>query len=624
MQNKVLKRIIFSKMKSNKLSNLLLICVALVNALLLESILSYYKTILVQTEAFGQKQDIELIVPLGLILFITIFAAIVYYNILHISFESQKDFFVKLKVLKCSSAKIQVLILLFLFLLNILGTLSGGAAGWFLGKSIAEAILPFQPADIVVQVKIYEILLLLFFSNLSLVLGSLWPIYKIRKIELESIEEKNNKYLEGRKEIKKILGCPAIINLSIANLVRYDKRIVTSMLLLVCGFTLANTIYIKYKSYSFDKYLEQKLLSDFEIGHLENENPDKLEDELKEIENIFEKYDIVGKGYIYSECVELSMTDEVYDTFFRYYDDSILKEMSKNISWIQEYQEVRDSKKCDVTILSVNDFLLDKLIEKSEVYSGAIDKELLQNGNGIIIQGVPSDENKENQPYEIGNSVTFNGRTYVILAIIDAPLTLTEINSPSNFGITFYLPQEHFRKAFSDSNIEKVYFNANKDELLKIADELKKFEAKYNDVQIQSKKSLYRVYQKEINNSILLEVFVAFFLIIMGMLCMINSMVDSIRSRKKEFALMNVIGASKIQIEKMLIYEGAIFAGITVIVSYITNFIVSTIINRIYMEQQWTVQYYFSLLPLNIISVLFICTCLLVPIVTYYTLLKDE
>ena len=105
---------------------------------------------------------------------------------------------------------------------------------------------------------------------------------------------------------------------------------------------------------------------------------------------------------------------------------------------------------------------------------------------------------------------------------------------------------------------------------------------------------------------------------------MINSMIDSIIERKKEIILMKIIGAERIQIEKMLMYEGAIFSGLTIILSYIMVFSVGTVIVKLYMQKQWAVQYYFSLLPINVISPIFLCLGVLIPLFAYKVLYTKQ
>ena len=95
MERKSLKNVINMKMKCNRLRNILITSVSIIFTLLFETIYMYFKTITVQTEAYGQKQNIDIVTFILLISMVSIFACIVYYNILNISLEAEKVFFLK-------------------------------------------------------------------------------------------------------------------------------------------------------------------------------------------------------------------------------------------------------------------------------------------------------------------------------------------------------------------------------------------------------------------------------------------------------------------------------------------------------------------------------------------------
>lgn len=621
MKKKTLRNVINSKMKSNMLRNVLLASVSIVFSLLFETVYIYFKTIVVQTEAYGQKQDIDIVTFLLLMAVVSVFACVAYYNILNISFEAEKAFFLKIKILEQKTEKTQSIVYLYMLKLNIAGNIIGWFIGRIVGTAIAISVLPFS-TDTNIPISIFEILFIVTLGSLVFSLGSLFPIYSIKNIKKETTEERNASYFEERKKVKKVLGCPAIINLSISNLLRYNKRVITSVVLLICGITLANTIYVKHKSYDFDQYKEQQLISHYEIGNFNGENSNMYLKEKSAIDDFLHNSKINKVGYIYAEQLEMPMIGKVYDRFFGYFNKSRFDEMKGNTVLVEEYKSIKKNKKCSVTILGIDDFILNNLSGKSLVYSGKIDEKSFEAGKSVIMQGVSSDGETQEQPFQAGDSVVLNDKSFNIMAVIDAPLTLTEINSSLGFGNTLYVSQEMFGQLFQDKVIEKVLFDVNAEEIEATDKKLMELGKEFETLNIKSEKSVYSLYQKEVKNSILLEAFIAFALMGIGIICMTNSMIDSIRERKNEIMLMKIIGAERIQIEKMLMYEGAIFSGITIILSYIMVFGASTVLAKLYLQQQWASEYYFSLLPINIISLIFICLGTLIPLVSYKFLYK--
>lgn len=624
MEKKSLKNVINSKMNCNRLRNILLAVVSIIFSLLFETVYIYFKTITVQTEAYGQKQNIDIVTFILLIAIVSIFACIAYYNILNISFDAEKPFFSKINILEEKIRKTQTVVYLYMLKINIIGNIVGWILGRIVGSAIAIAILPFSINKNNIPVSIFEILFIAVLGSVVFSLGSLFPIYSIKNMKKETTEEKNANYFEERKKVKKVLGCPAIINLSISNLLRYNKRVITSIVLLICGITLANSIYIKHKSYSFDQYKEQQLISHFEIGNFEEDNPKIYSEEKSIVEKFLRINEIDKVGYIHAGQMEMPMIGTVYNRFFEYFNEAIVEDMKDNTALINEYQNIKENEKCTVTILGIDEFVLNKLSGNSTVFSGDIDEKSFQKKQSIIIQGVSSDEEVKKQPFQAGDSVLLNNMPFNIMAVIDAPLTLTEISSSPGFGITLYVSQEVFGQLFRDEAIKKVLFDVSAEEMEATNKSLSDLGREVKTLNIKSERSVYSLYQKEVKNSILLEAFIAFALIGTGMVCMINSMIDSIRERKNEIMLMKIIGAERIQIEKMLMYEGAIFSGLTIILSYIMVFSVGTVVAKLYLQQQWASQYYFSLLPINIISPIFLCLGVLIPLMSYKILYTKQ
>lgn len=615
MSTEALLKLFYLKFKSSKIANIFLGVFFSFNMILLTSIVSYYRTIYKQTEAFGQKQSISIWTELSILGIIVVFTCIVTYNILLIWLEGQENFFEKVNALEKKKTKIFVILFLYLSLLNSVGSIVGWLIGEKLGDFIAISTLPFETISIKEPVGITEASIAFSLNFISFCIGVIGPLSKILNLKMKTAEEKNEEYFEERKKIKKVLGCPAIINLSIANLIRYDKRIIASIALLVLGFTLVNTTYIQYKSYDYDKYLEQRLVSDVEIV---NKNGQEMESK-----NIFlEILDTKNQGKLLSKKMNIEMPEEIYNQFFSFYDSDLLKQMEDNESWTEEYKQIKQTRKCKVTVYSLDDMLIDKMVESCEIYLGAIDKEMLKNDNYVIAQGISSDKEKQRQPFLAGDNISLYGRDFTIMAIVDLPITFTELSWGENFGISFYMSENNFNKLFPKSKLEKIYLDVPEEQMVDIENTLKKIDKDNSNMQIKTEKNIFSDYQREVKDSIFLKAIIAFLLLTIGIICMAHSMIDSIYKRKKEFSLMNIIGASYYQIRKILICEGAIFSGITCILTYFVNFIVGTIAAKMYAESFWSGQYFFSLLPINTLIIPFIIICLLIPIIVFERIRK--
>lgn len=109
----------------------------------------------------------------------------------------------------------------------------------------------------------------------------------------------------------------------------------------------------------------------------------------------------------------------------------------------------------------------------------------------------------------------------------------------------------------------------------------------------------------------------SFIIGIIGVINFINTMLTSIITRKREFAMLQSIGLTNRQLRRMLLYEGLYYVGFTAFVSVIIGSYLSlTIIKALnkvvmYFEYQYIVSPFLTMLPV------FLFIGILVPGVAY-------
>lgn len=161
MERKSLNNVINLKMKCNRLRNIMIVAVSIISGLLFETVYIYFKTIIVQTETYGQKQNVDIMTFMLLIAMISIFACIAYYNIFSISFDAEKSFFLKINILKERVGKIQLVVYLYMFKLHAMGNIIGWFLGRIIGSIIAIEILPFNVNKSDIPISVFEILFII-------------------------------------------------------------------------------------------------------------------------------------------------------------------------------------------------------------------------------------------------------------------------------------------------------------------------------------------------------------------------------------------------------------------------------------------------------------------------------
>ena len=110
---------------------------------------------------------------------------------------------------------------------------------------------------------------------------------------------------------------------------------------------------------------------------------------------------------------------------------------------------------------------------------------------------------------------------------------------------------------------------------------------------------------------------------IVGILNFINSMVTSVVSRRKEFAMIQSVGMGKKQLRKMLVLEGLYYAGLTLTASYLFSSLVVGIVIR-GMTQGGMTSFHFTLFPLVICTPLLVAFAVAVPYFCFRNLEKQS
>ncbi len=113
-------------------------------------------------------------------------------------------------------------------------------------------------------------------------------------------------------------------------------------------------------------------------------------------------------------------------------------------------------------------------------------------------------------------------------------------------------------------------------------------------------------------------------LILTGVLNFINSIVTSINSRQRELALLEAVGMTKKQIQKLLVYEGIYYALVTsVLVATVGMWIISGL-NDIIVILDSNVSRTYPISQGIIIMIVILIICIITPKITYKLLSKEN
>ncbi len=200
--------------------------------------------------------------------------------------------------------------------------------------------------------------------------------------------------------------------------------------------------------------------------------------------------------------------------------------------------------------------------------------------------------------------------------------SLSDINSGQSEKMC--IPSSKFKKEIKDPLIMSYVFNVDD----KYTGKTEKFLENYTkdvepQMEFESKQKYIDKFDK-MQDMILLVGFVTSFIIgAIGILNFINAMLTSIISRRREFAMLQSIGMTNKQLNKMLILEGVFYALASVISSIILASIVSLTIVKVIGGGLWFFEYKFILTPILIASPILVLISIIVPFVIYMNVNKQ-
>lgn len=242
-----------------------------------------------------------------------------------------------------------------------------------------------------------------------------------------------------------------------------------------------------------------------------------------------------------------------------------------------------------------------------------VDKQDFLNGEVCIVQYEGSEIPEE----YLDQTVLFNlqGKQYEI--VIKAVSYETQY-SGVDIGASLIVSQNYLKSLTSKPTILDmyIYYNKEYDEVLeKKITTLVDNSSYSNDLHVESQYEDMKTIQESQGNMMEIGTIIALLLLLVGVLNYANTIASSIQNRKLTFSIMESIGMSRKQINRLLIREGVLYAFFSVLITLTLGSAITYVCfqSMNYMEIPFKVPEF----PLSSAIILVMLICTVTPLLSY-------
>lgn len=547
------------------------------------------------------KLDAGSILAIAAISVLIIFTGyLIIYNIFQISVFKDIRFYGLLKTIGTTSKQIKRIVRKQALLLSFIGIPIGLAAGFTLGvfllpiilanTNIGKAYVSFNPIIFIGAAIFSYITVFISSRKPGKIAANVSPIEAVRYTG----EVSNNK-----RAVKNSNRGGKIYRMALSNLTRSKKKTSIVIISMSLSLILLNSVFTMVNGFDMDKYVSTFLSTDFVIGHV-NYFKYKFHSEIDEVS---------------PKMIEKVKSQEGFSAGGKIFYNV------ENIQIVQNDLQ-------DVQLYGMEDFPLSQL----NIVEGKLDLEKFKTGK-YIIEGVQSDDDGSikwaRSKYHIGDKVILklqdgSEQSYEVMAKADVENTfyvrysISRADDLDKIVDTMYLPADAFSKIVKKPVAMNYVFNVDKGHTQNIDKFLKEYTDKVEPTMNYESKSLFVGQFKEMQNMFLIVGGALSFIIgIIGLLNFINSILTSILSRRKEFAMLQSIGMTDKQLCRLLMYEGLFYALCTIIIMLVAGSIFSLTVIKEVVGNLWFYSYKFVILPLFIAVPFLILISMIIPFIIY-------
>lgn len=559
------------------------------------------------------------------LLLILLTGYLIIYNIFQISVIRDIRFYGLLKTIGTTGRQIKRILRRQALLVSLIGIPIGLVIGFFVGRTLVPVIMAntiYGAEGLVVSPQPLIFLASAVFALLTVFISVSKPASIAARVSpIEAVRYTDGVQDSGKATSKRGTSGGKLPRMARANLGRNKRRTLLVVLSLSLSIVLLNTVFTLTNSFDLDKYVSKFAISDFQIAHANFFNYEYRGSENALSESLMEKVQ-QQPGFEAGGSVWHNMDSEVF--------------YALDEQFVKDYNNDAESG----APMASNYGLDETLLQNLETVEGKIDLEKWRTGE-YIMMSVRTDDNGnvyENGPWQhwnVGDQITlfnYQGRisdengnfkpgtrtehTYTLLAKVKEEYT---DGIGWGDGYVFYMPSEIYTSLCNAPGRMSYYFNVSDGYEAEMNAYLK--ETTEADEPLMTYVSK-QTYMDEFNGMRLTVVSVGGLLSLLigliGILNFVNAILTSIVTRRREFAMLESIGMTKKQLNRLLMLEGTYYALGTILAALLLSILCSLTVVRSLVGAMWFMSYGFILWPMLLTFPILLILGALVPLAVHH------
>lgn len=603
---------------------------------------------------FEDMIDPATILALIAVMLLIIFTGyLIIYNIFQISVSNDVRFYGLLKTIGTTGRQIKRIISLQAFLLSVIGIPIGLALGYGIGVLMTGIVV----SELNGIELTYSVSPVIFLGAAAFSLVTVWlSCRKPRKMAAKISPVEAVRYTEAagnkRKKKKGEKGA-SIFRMALANLGRNKSKTVITVISMSFAVVVLNLTFILANGFDMDKYLN-RVVTDFitaDAGYFQTQTvaidpfPEEAAEQIESMEGIKG-----GRTYQKSFPAKEFATEEwIRKQRGQWYSQEMLDQYMAHLEKVESGDLFLEN----VQLYGMEDFVLDKLnvlegdlgkLKEGGNYVAAVysaddygniyeDSHWAKVGDQVTIRYIREEEyyNPEtgeiyedlteirDQPYE-ERVIAYEDKTYEVVARVEVPNMLTY----RFYGTDeFVMGADTFIRDSGTSDVLYYAFDCEDDRIDTVEQWMQNFAGGDDSAyDYESRKTYEEEFDSFRSMFMMVGSGAALIVGLVGILNFLNAVLTSIMTRKREFAVLQSVGMTGKQLNQMLIIEGVVFAGSSIVITLILTIAMGPVASSVLEAMFWFFSYHLTVTPILVVAPVFLFLGAVIPLVSYHYVMK--